>query len=206
MTQGLRIERVEAAGADYDRVVELGDANSATLGQLPYAVFEEAAASGCLLAAKLRGEVIGYALFALRKRRHEVSLTHLCVRSDMRRTGAARRLVEEIVRPSSAPSGHPAALPGRLRRPSHVAAARIRGMGAPARTQPSRAHAGGVVEAHCRPVAVRLAGADPRDSGRRRSHPGGARHERRARCDRGTRRGCVDWAHGGLGGRPTPSS
>ena len=98
MTQGVRIEQVEAAGADYDRVVELGDANSATLGQLPYAVFEEAAASGCLLAAKLRGEVIGYALFALRKRRHEVSLTHLCVRSDKRRTGAARRLVEEIVR------------------------------------------------------------------------------------------------------------
>ena len=61
-------------------------------------MFEEAAASGCLLAAKLHGEVIGYALFALRKRRHEVSLTHLCVRSDMRRTGAARRLVEEIVR------------------------------------------------------------------------------------------------------------
>lgn len=98
MAHDVRIEQVEAGGQTYDQVVELGDANSSTLGQLPYAVFTEAAASGCLLAAMRRGEVIGYALFALRKRRHEVSLTHLCVRNDMRKSGAARRLVEEITR------------------------------------------------------------------------------------------------------------
>ena len=98
MPRCVRIERVEAAGNAYEQVVALGDANSATLGHLPYAVFEEAASAGCLLAARQRGDVIGYALFALRKRRHEVSLTHLCVRDDMRSTGAARGLVEEIVR------------------------------------------------------------------------------------------------------------
>lgn len=98
MAQDVRIEQVTSAGHVYEQVVALGDANSATLGQLPYAVFEEAAAAGCLLAAKRRDDIIGYALFALRKRRHEVSLTHLCVRDDMRSTGAARRLVEEIVR------------------------------------------------------------------------------------------------------------
>ena len=98
MPQDVRIEQVEAASQAYDQVVKLGDANSATLGHLPYAVFEEAASAGCLLAAKRHGDVIGYALFALRKRRHEISLTHLCVRDDMRSTGAARRLVEEVVR------------------------------------------------------------------------------------------------------------
>ena len=98
MAQDVRIEQVDAAEPTYEQVVALGDANSATLGQLPYAVFEEAASAGCLLAATRQSDVIGYALFALRKRRHEVSLTHLCVRDDMRGTGAARRLVEEIVR------------------------------------------------------------------------------------------------------------
>lgn len=98
MAQDVRIEQIGAAGPTYVQVVALGDANSATLGQLPYAVFEEAASAGCLLAATQASDVIGYALFALRKRRHEVSLTHLCVRDDLRGTGTARRLVEEIVR------------------------------------------------------------------------------------------------------------
>lgn len=98
MIRGLRVERVEASGTAYDQVVALGDANSVTLGHLPYAVFREAAESGCLLAASRDDEIIGYALFALRSRRHEVSLTHLCVRAESRGDGAARRLVEEIVR------------------------------------------------------------------------------------------------------------
>lgn len=149
MTQGVRIERVEAAGADYDQVVELGDANSATLGQLPYAVFEEAAASGCLLAAKLRGEVIGYALFSLRKRRHDVSLKHLCVRSDTRGTGAARRLVEEIVR------RHPLRQGIRLRCRVDYAAHHMwpqLGFEEWSRS-PGRSHAGHMLAAWWRPIA-----------------------------------------------------
>ena len=118
MAHDVRIEQVEAGGQTYDQVVELGDANSSTLGQLPYAVFTEAAASGCLLAAMRRGEVIGYALFALRKRRHEVSLTHLCVRNDMRKSGAARRLVEEITRLHPGSSRHPASMSSGLPPPT----------------------------------------------------------------------------------------
>ncbi|WP_420621405.1 GNAT family N-acetyltransferase [Candidatus Poriferisodalis sp.] len=98
MTQASRIEPVQANGPLYDQVVALGDANSATLGHLPYAVFEEAATSGCLLAATRNGEVVGYALFALRSRRFEVSLTHLCVRNSERGQGTSRRLVDDIAR------------------------------------------------------------------------------------------------------------
>ncbi len=61
-------------------------------------VFEEAATSGCLPAATRNGEVVGYALFALRSRRFEVSLTHLCVRNSERGQGTARRLVDDIAR------------------------------------------------------------------------------------------------------------
>ena len=96
MTQSARIEPVEASGALYDQVIALGNANSATLGYLPYAVFKEAAESERLLAAARDGEVIGYALFALRSRRYEVSLTHLCIRGNERGKGTARSLVEEI--------------------------------------------------------------------------------------------------------------
>ena len=105
MAQASRIEPVDADGPLYEQVVELGDANSATLGHLPYAVFEEAAESGCLLAAARDGEVVGYALFALRSRRHEVSLTHLCVRDSERGQGTARSLVEEIARRHAARRG-----------------------------------------------------------------------------------------------------
>lgn len=96
VAQAVRIELVEASGTLYDQVTALGDANSATLGHLPYAVFKEAAESERLLAAARDGEVVGYALFALRSRRYEVSLTHLCIRDSERGKGTARSLVEEI--------------------------------------------------------------------------------------------------------------
>lgn len=97
MGQQLHVVEVIAESGDYGQVVELGDANSRTLGHLPYAVFEEAAHSGSLLAARRGERVVGYALFALRSQRHEVSLTHLCVDDSERRSGVARRLVDEIV-------------------------------------------------------------------------------------------------------------
>ncbi len=98
MADNLRVTAVEPEEPAYAQVIALGDANSSTLGHLPYAVYEEAAESGCLLAAVHGDEVIGYALFALRSRRHEISLTHLCVRDNARGGGSARRLIDEIVR------------------------------------------------------------------------------------------------------------
>lgn len=105
MTQSAQIKPVEASGTLYEQVIALGDANSATLGHLPYAVFEEAAESERLLAATRDGEVVGYALFALRCRRFEVSLTHLCVRDSERGNGTARSLVEEIAQRHAARRG-----------------------------------------------------------------------------------------------------
>lgn len=65
MADNLRVTAVESEEPAYAQVIALGDANSSTLGHLPYAVYEEAAESGCLLAAVHGDEVIGYALFAL---------------------------------------------------------------------------------------------------------------------------------------------
>ena len=91
------IEEVRPDSSHYQRVVELGNANSATLGFLPYAVFNQAAAEGRVLACVEDGEVKGYALYARRVRTGDISLTHLCVDQNQRSRGIARELVEAIV-------------------------------------------------------------------------------------------------------------
>ncbi len=91
------IEEVSPDSPHYQRVVELGNANSRTLGHLPYAAINQAAAEGRVLAFVEDGEVEGYALYARRVRTGDISLTHLCVDQDRRGRGVARDLVEAIV-------------------------------------------------------------------------------------------------------------
>ncbi|MYC68644.1 MAG: hypothetical protein F4X12_20200 [Acidobacteriia bacterium] len=81
----------------YDQVVELGDANSKTLGFLPYAAIRDAASKGGVLGYVRNGAVEAYALFARRVRSGHVSLTHLCVGAENRGSGIARALVDTIV-------------------------------------------------------------------------------------------------------------
>ena len=91
------IEVVVPDSPRYDLVVELSDANTKTLGMLPYAVIREAAADGRVLAYVAAGVVQGYALFSRRVRTGDISLTHLCVGQQHRGGGIARALVEAIV-------------------------------------------------------------------------------------------------------------
>jgi hypothetical protein len=88
----LRLDSPEAL----DAVVQLGDQNRDRLGQLPYAVFTEAAEQSRLLVAlsEADGPPIGYALYRLP--RNEVSLTHLCISEAARHCGVARMLVDAI--------------------------------------------------------------------------------------------------------------
>lgn len=91
------IEEVTPESRHYERVIELGNQNSKTLGFLPYEAIREAATEGRVLGCVEDGEVKGYALFAKRVRTGDISLTHLCVHSENRIGGIARALVEEIV-------------------------------------------------------------------------------------------------------------
>lgn len=74
--------------------IELGNRSSRTLGHLPFAVYDEAAARGWLVVAESDGQPVGYALFAVP--RNFVRLTHLCVDRTYRRQGIARQLVDWI--------------------------------------------------------------------------------------------------------------
>lgn len=91
------IEAVSPGSPHYQRIIELGNANSATLGFLPYAAIRQAADEGRVLAFVEDGEVKGYALYGKRVRTGDISLTHLCVDKDQRGQGIARELVEGIV-------------------------------------------------------------------------------------------------------------
>ena len=71
------IREIKPDSHHYDQVVELGNANSRTLGFLPYAAIEDAAAKGGVLGYIRNGVVEGYVLFAERVRSGRVSLTHL---------------------------------------------------------------------------------------------------------------------------------
>ena len=91
------IEEVRPDSSHYERVIELGNANSRTLGHLPFEAIRQAAAEGRLLAFVEDGNVKGYALFGKRVRTSDISLTHLCVDRNQRGRGIARDLVEGIV-------------------------------------------------------------------------------------------------------------
>ncbi len=90
------IKAVSPESSHYQRVVELSDANTKTLGMLPYEAIKMAAAEGRVLAFVEGVEVQGYALFGKRVRTGDISLTHLCVDESQRGRGIARNLVEGI--------------------------------------------------------------------------------------------------------------
>ena len=91
------IEAVSPESSLYEQVVALGNANSRTLGHLPFAAIKQAAAEGRVLAFVEGGEVKGYVLFGKRVRTGDISLTHLCVDRNSRGRGISRALVEGIV-------------------------------------------------------------------------------------------------------------
>ena len=91
------IEEVGPDSPHYQRVIELGNANTATLGLLSFTVINQAAAEKRVLAFIEGDDVRGYALYRKRVRTSDISLTHLCVDHDHRGRGIARKLVEGIV-------------------------------------------------------------------------------------------------------------
>ena len=93
----IKIEKLDVNSPSLSRVIELGDANSATLGFLPHAAFKQAARQGNILVAVAPDNYcVGYLLFRVVKTKQKVSITHLCVDSIYRGNGIARNLVDAI--------------------------------------------------------------------------------------------------------------
>lgn len=86
-----------------EAVIGLGDANRKTLGFLPRAGYVEAAASQSIVLATTGGDISGYCLF--QRSGQFVRIVHLCVSSQHRGLGVARRLVHRVETLNSDASG-----------------------------------------------------------------------------------------------------
>jgi len=79
----------------FDAVLRLWRTSSDTLGFMPVGGFEDAARSGCLIAAEAEeGQLAGYVMFR-RTSRGVAVIVHLCVAPSHQRSGLARALFEE---------------------------------------------------------------------------------------------------------------
>lgn len=77
------------------RVIDLGNGPAKQrLGLLPNQGFSERATKGTLLAAVQDDRLLGYALYDLPRR--SITIRHLCVATEARGQGVARRLIESI--------------------------------------------------------------------------------------------------------------
>lgn len=79
---------------DHESVVELGNRFKKSLGLYPKKAILAAIHQGCVYGAFEAEQLVGYALFALP--RNDIRLVQLCIDPNSRRSGVARRLIDEI--------------------------------------------------------------------------------------------------------------
>ncbi|MEU6189673.1 GNAT family N-acetyltransferase [Nocardia sp. NPDC047038] len=91
----LEVDEVRPGDPVVDELVRMSKRYSRTLGMMPAGAFRDAAYQGGLIAAKIDGRPVGYALFRL-PRNNQIVLSHLCVTSEARKSGVAHALVAEI--------------------------------------------------------------------------------------------------------------
>lgn len=96
MPERIRFEVPTLGSPLHGDVVALGESQKKLLGVLPYAAWDEAFATGGVLARVEADQLLGYALFRLP--RQEVVLVHLCVAPEFRKRDVARTLVDELSR------------------------------------------------------------------------------------------------------------
>ncbi len=78
-------------------IICLADANSKTLGMLPYGAFDRLAGKGFVLGCILPGVgCIGYLLYGISRRCSRVKLTHLCVDKAWQGKGVAKLLIQDL--------------------------------------------------------------------------------------------------------------
>lgn len=92
----IKIDTVDLESPYFPAVKSLWRKHRATLGLYPDGAFQERAAAGQILGAVLDRELIGYLLYYTTKTKRTARITHLCVASDSRGSGVARKLVDAL--------------------------------------------------------------------------------------------------------------
>ena len=80
-----------------ETVINLGDANSGTLGFFTRGAFVNNAAKGNIVVAiNTQGECLGYILHSYNRSRDRIKLVHLCVDKNYRHRDIARKSIEHL--------------------------------------------------------------------------------------------------------------
>jgi len=89
------IQEIDSSSEYLEKIIQLGDANSATLGFLPRGAFSRLAEQGRIFAC-ISSEVgcVGYLLYGVN--RYRVKLNHLCVDEMWRGKGIAKMLIKYL--------------------------------------------------------------------------------------------------------------
>jgi|GEM_PF-5260078 len=93
----IKITAIDEKSAHLQEVIDLGRANSSTLGFLPNGAFIKYAADKQLLVALGHSrQVLGYVIYAISIRKALVYIVHLCVQPSHRRQGVAETLFKKL--------------------------------------------------------------------------------------------------------------
>ena len=96
IVRNFTVTLVRPDSSELNQVIELGRANSATLGFFPEGAFAEHARAGQVIACvDAKGTVEGYLLFRVTANR--AVLVHLCVSKFARGKGIARKLFQQLI-------------------------------------------------------------------------------------------------------------
>ena len=84
------IQEIHQDSEHLNTIIRLGDANSETLGFLPYGAFRDLASEGRIL-GYIVPEIgcVGYLLYGINRRYSRVKLTHLCVDKNWQKRGSS---------------------------------------------------------------------------------------------------------------------
>lgn len=94
----ISVDTIEADSSLLAQVIELADENTATLGFLPRQAFSEHASKRLILAAvNSSGNLAGYLLYRIVRRRHRIAIVHLCVDAGYRGQGISKQLFDALV-------------------------------------------------------------------------------------------------------------
>ncbi|MGX7668923.1 GNAT family N-acetyltransferase [Flavobacterium pedocola] len=75
-------------------IVSLGKKNAKTLGMFPEGAFIDHAKKKCIIAAIENDKLLGYILFRITQSKGIISIAHLCVDSEYRNKGIAKKLLD----------------------------------------------------------------------------------------------------------------
>lgn len=92
----LNIRVISPSDSFFSDVVIMGKKNSKTLGMFPEGAFKDHARKKLIYGAIEDDKLIGYVLFRVTASKYMISITHLCVDSNHRAKGIAKRLLDTI--------------------------------------------------------------------------------------------------------------